>query len=89
MILVLHIVAALSSLIVTTLAYMLPSKAKLHASYALMALTLASGTFLVVSSHAHLLQACTTGLVYVGAVSVGIVGVRRKLAHAAEHNRPY
>ncbi|HSX32379.1 MAG TPA: hypothetical protein VLF43_03890 [Candidatus Saccharimonadales bacterium] len=85
MILILHIAAALSSLAVTTFAFMSPSQAKLRASYALTAFTLASGTYLVVASHAALLQACTTGLLYLGAVSFGIVSVRRKLA-ASDHN---
>jgi hypothetical protein len=80
MILLFHVVIALSSLAYTTYTFFLPSKSKLYASYALVALTLASGTYLVLSTHTRLLPACTTGLIYLGAVSSGLVLTNRKLA---------
>jgi len=80
MILLLHITIALASVGLTTYAFFNPSQAKLRISYALVTLTLISGTALVIESQAHMLQACVTGLAYVGAVSVGIAGVRYKLA---------
>lgn len=83
--LLVHISIALSSLVLTTILVFSPSKAKLHASYALTAATLITGTYLVVSSGSHMLQACTTGLLYLGLTSLGIVAARRKLA--AEQNR--
>jgi len=87
MILLLHITIALASVGLTTYAFFNPSQVKLHASYGLVALTLISGTYLVVSSGAHILQACVTGLMYVGAVSVGLVAVRYKLAKVHARNK--
>jgi hypothetical protein len=80
MILLFHISIALASVAYTTYIFFAPSEAKLKASYALVTLTLASGTYLVWSTHAQILQACMSGLAYVGAVSIGLVAVRRKLA---------
>lgn len=80
MILLLHITIALASVGLTTYAFFNPSQTKLRTAYGLVALTLISGTALVAVSQAHILQACVSGLIYVGAVSLGLVGVRYKLA---------
>lgn len=82
MILLLHIVVALASIGYATLTFFTPSKAKLQASYGLVALTLASGTFLVASSGSHILEACTVGLVYIAGVSLALVAANNKLAVA-------
>jgi len=81
MILILHIVIALASITYTTLTYLAPSKNKLRASWSLVALTIASGTWLVVSSHSALLQSCMTGLIYLAIVSTGIIAAQQKLKH--------
>jgi hypothetical protein len=57
-----------------------PSKKGLHLSYALLGLTLASGTFLVVTTGTHLLQACMMGLLYTTFVSFGIAHTHQALA---------
>jgi hypothetical protein len=80
MILPLHILIALASVVFTSYVFFVPSKLKLQISYALVGLTLASGTVLVVTSPAHMLQACVSGIVYVSVVSVAILAVRQKLA---------
>lgn len=80
MILALHILIALGSVGYTTYVFFAPTTAKLRASYALVALTLLSGTYLAVSNPAHILQTCVSGLIYTGAVSVGIAFARKKLA---------
>ncbi len=81
MVLILHILIALSSIIVSGLAYARPSAARLNASYGLVAATLATGTFLVVSAPSHLASACVSGLVYLATVSAAIIAARAKLAH--------
>lgn len=86
----LHVLIALSSMAFTTFLYFSPSKNKLRASYVLVALTLTSGTYLVVSTGTPILRACLTGLIYLGAVSLGIVLAERKLAIRQlpnDHNR--
>jgi hypothetical protein len=82
MIVLIHILIALSSVVFTTYAFFAPSRTKLRASYGLVALVLASGTYLVWTNPAHMVQACTSGLIYVGGVTVGILAVHRKLAYA-------
>ena len=79
MILLTHIIVALTSLVCAAAAFLYPSRAKLNASYATVALTLISGTYLVISKPAHLTQTCAEGLVYLGIVSFGIIMARQKL----------
>ena len=78
MIILLHVLIALSSVAFTTYLYLRPSKGKFYVSYGLIAATLGSGTYLVVSSGSPLLSSCMTGLLYLGVVLTGIVAAREK-----------
>ena len=78
-ILPIHIIIAFSSVAFTTFAYFAPSRAKLYTSYGLIGLTLISGTDLVVVSRARIISACTSGLIYVGIMTVGLYATQRKL----------
>ena len=80
MVLLLHIVIALTSLVYTTYLYISPSKTKLRLSYILVASTVATGTYLTLINLSHLVSTCITGLIYLGIVSVAIVSARHKLA---------
>jgi hypothetical protein len=81
MIVLIHVLIALASVAYTTYAFFKPAKSALYTSYSLVAATLLSGSYLVASNPpVHMLQTCTTGLLYVGAVTVGLVAVHRKLA---------
>jgi hypothetical protein len=80
MILVTHIIIALSSVAYTTLLLIRPTQTKLYVSYALVAATLASGIYLTVINPASMLRTCTTGLVYVVIVTAGIAIARKRLA---------
>lgn len=80
MLILFHVGIALGSIFNSTLLYFSPSKAKLYASYVMISATLASGTYLVISTHARILQSCMMGLLYLGVVSVGTVSARSKLA---------
>ncbi len=79
MLLISHVLIALTSLAYTTLTYIRPSKKRLNVSYFLMASTLATGTFLVVSTNSSLVSACISGLVYTSIVTVGIFAAKNKL----------
>lgn len=79
MILVLHITIALASIIYTSMTYISPTKGKVQTSSGLAALTLLTGTVLVISTHSALLQACATGVTYLAIVSAGIIAADRKL----------
>jgi len=80
MILLTHILIAVASLISTTWLAFTPSKAKFYTSYALIGLTLASGTYLVISLHAPMLKTCLTGLVYLSVAVGGVVVAHYRLA---------
>jgi len=80
MILLFHISVALLSVFYTAYLFFHPSKEKLNVSYALLALTIISGTYLIATKPATMTQTCTTGLVYVGVMLVGIKAVKYKLA---------
>lgn len=81
--LLLHIIIALTSIIYSTVMVLSPSARKLRVNYALIALTLTTGTYLVVSTHAALLSSCVSGLCYLAVVLLGTVATRRKLVHIA------
>ena len=68
MIILIHITFALAGIVFSSFALFAPSPAKLKVILGLLAGTLTSGTYLVLSSHASLLQACLTGLLYTGFV---------------------
>ncbi|MFA5004030.1 MAG: hypothetical protein WC498_02010 [Candidatus Saccharimonadales bacterium] len=75
-----HVIIALTSVLFSTYLFFRPSQRKLQASYGLTALTVSSGTYLVVSTHAKILEACLTGLMYLGAVGIATIAAHRKLA---------
>jgi len=80
MVLIFHIFLAVASLISAAAGFVAPSANKMRASYALTLLTLGSGTYLVLSTHARLVSSCLAGIVYLGVVFGVIAGARRKLA---------
>ena len=80
MIIILHIIIAVSSLVAAGLAYFYPSRKKMSLSYSLIALTFGSGFILIFTRPAHMMQICMEGLVYLAVVSFGLVAAHRKLA---------
>lgn len=80
MVLVLHILIALTSIFYTGFVFLFPSHKKLNIAYVLVALTLISGTYLVLINMSHMISACFTGLIYLGFVTLGLVSTHRKLA---------
>lgn len=75
-----HITVALTSVLLSSYSFFLPSINKLRIAYGLVAMTLISGTWLVIAAHVPILSGCLSGLVYVGIVLVGLVPARYKLA---------
>lgn len=80
--LLLHIVIALSSIGLASLLTVYPSRDKLYACYALVVLTLTSGSYLVLTLHTNLKAVCTTGLLYLSFVAVCIAVAHYRLALA-------
>lgn len=80
MLLLVHIVSALTSLVLTLFLNIFPSKKKLRIAYFLVATTLVSGIYLIWSHPTHALSATVSGLTYVAAETVGIVFAQKRLA---------
>jgi hypothetical protein len=87
MILVFHILIAVGSLAYSTYIFFRPSVVGVRNTSAMTVMTLASGTYLAVSQHSHLLQACMNGLFYLSGVSIGIFAASYKLATAKQHDQ--
>ncbi len=86
MILITHIIIALLSIVATTWLAFAPSKRKQYVSYGLITLTLTTGTYLVISMHAHLLSACLSGLFYLAVALSGVAVGAYRLAHVRQTN---
>lgn len=79
MILIIHILIALSSIAYASYMFFAPSRSKFVVSYSLVGMTLVSGSFLVLLQPAHMAQACVSGLAYTAFVLVAIVAAKRRL----------
>lgn len=80
MILIAHIVIALSSIIFASVLLASPSRAKVFVNYGFITATIASGTYLIITTGANILSACATGLGYLAVVAVLTALAQRKLA---------
>ena len=80
MALIIHIIIALSSIVFTTLLFAAPSQVRFRINYLMIGLTLASGTYLVISTNAAMLKACISGLLYISLVTLGTLAARYKYA---------
>lgn len=87
MVVLIHVLIALSSVGYTTYLLFSPSQAKFRVTYGLVTATILSGTYLVISTHSNMLQACLTGLAYICIVSLGIVIARYRFVTALQRNR--
>ena len=79
MFLLLHVTVAVISIVWTGIAYFMPTTKKLNISYALIASTLATGTYLVMTTHSPLLQSCVAGIAYLAIVLFETFAVRNRL----------
>ncbi len=78
MLILFHVLSALAGILFAFLLLIAPSRSRLHIAGTLIATTIASGTWLVMRSKAHIIQTCITGLIYL-AVTLGcaIIGHRK------------
>lgn len=79
MVIVLHIIIALTSILYSGFIVFRPTRRKLLVSYGLVLLTLLSGVLLVVLTNSPILAACTSGLVYLSTVLTTAVAAHRRL----------
>lgn len=80
MVVILHIMAAVGSMLAATAAYVTPTRTKLRYAYALSSVMLGSGIYLVALNTAHLLEACVTGLGFLAVVGIQLTAAHKKLA---------
>jgi hypothetical protein len=80
MIVLIHVIIAVTSIVQTSYLFFKPSTHALRISYLLVALTMISGFYLVATQPVSIQSTCTSGLVYLAIVGVGIAGATRKIA---------
>jgi hypothetical protein len=80
MLLIIHIILAVSGLALSTVSLIAPSKLKIISTYILSGLTIASGSLLVIVTNAPILRSCIAGLLYLGIIIAGTAAASRRLA---------
>lgn len=80
MLIIIHVILALSALTLSIVANFLPATDKLKTSYGLAIGTLISGVLLIVINQASILRTCLSGIFLFGVVSILNETARRKLA---------
>lgn len=83
MLILIHVITALVSMGVSTLAAVRPSAKRVVASYGLIGATVGSGTILIVMNSADVLKSCLVGLAYLVVVTFLSVVAHRRLQHTA------
>jgi len=84
MIILLHVCIALASIVFATIGVIRPSIKKVGINYGLMLATIASGTYLIISSSSNILKSCLVGLLYLTVVSVLTIATHVRLRRFAE-----
>jgi len=84
MIVIPHVLIALMSIALASIACFVPSKMLLRTSYGFVGATFVSGFYLVWSEPAHMIQACLSGIAYLTLVSVALAIARRRVVPANE-----
>jgi len=78
MIIAIHVLIALTSVLLATTVVIRPTTQLLKIHYGFVAATIVTGSYLLVAYPAHLAQSCAVGLVYLGvAATLSIFGQLR------------
>ena len=81
MLILLHVILAISGLAYNSYLIFRPSKRKFYVSYVLVATTLVSGSYLVWSTHTPLRHVCVTGVAYLLFVTSTLIGANHRLGN--------
>lgn len=84
MILLIHIIIALASVLFSSITFFKASMKKLALSYGLIVATVASGTYLILTTPGSMLKSCLTGLVYVTIVAVITIATHARVRRLAD-----
>jgi hypothetical protein len=82
MVLSIHIIVAITSLVIGGIAAFRPGRRVLSTNYAFIAATFASGILLIIQQPVHLAAACMSGLAYLAVVAVLTIIAHRRLVRA-------
>ena len=85
MIILIHVIIALSSIAIASLAFFKPTMKKLITSYGFIIGTIATGSYLLIAYPSHILQSCLMGLAYLMLVSAATVATHVRLIRATEN----
>ncbi|HXY18088.1 MAG TPA: hypothetical protein VEH48_01550 [Candidatus Nitrosopolaris sp.] len=80
MVVAVHVIIALLSIAYSSYLLFSPSRKGFFMTYALVAATIASGTYLAISTHTPILKACLAGLLYISVILVLVVNAQRRFA---------
>lgn len=85
-ILLTHIIIALSSLVVASIVFFKPSIRKIGVSYGFIIGTVASGTALLITNPSNILHTCLSGLFYLTIVTLVTIATHVRMRKLAEQN---
>lgn len=83
MIVLIHVLIALASVGISSATYLRPSIRKLAVSYGFILATVASGTYLLMTTPGNILKSCIVGLVYVTAVTLVTIATHVRIRRLA------
>ncbi|MES2631067.1 MAG: hypothetical protein V4611_03855 [Patescibacteria group bacterium] len=83
-ILLIHIIIAISSLVVASIVFFKPSIKKIGISYGFIVGTVASGTALLIANPSNLLHTCLSGLFYLTIVTLITIATHVRVRKLAE-----
>jgi len=86
MILLVHLTVAFGSMAYATYLFFAPSRRGMRTAAILVALTFASGFWLVLAHPVPMANVCVTGVVYIGYVAYALVSSRNKLVKVSGAN---
>lgn len=89
MLILIHVILALSALTLSAHSNFKPTAGKLKTSYALAGGTLTSGVLLIVINHASIVRTCLTGIMFFGIVTILNETARRKLSVVTETTKRF
>ena len=80
MLILAHVIIAITSCIYTSYIHFSPSRKKITASYFFIAATLGTGSYLIMSKPSHMVQSCAMGILYICFVTAVTISARHKMS---------
>ncbi len=84
MIVLIHVLIALSSIGIASFTFFKPSISRILTSYGFIVATVASGTYLLIALQSDILRTCLSGLFYITVVSIITIATHVRVRRGAE-----